>query len=177
MFDYIPPDFNFDTNSVTQPAMPGIQPTNYGPYLTAAGGGYAAASTLLASQQSAKLLQANAGIAELQARSENQAGAEQADLYRQHLDATLGKQAAAVGASNVTMSGSPLRALANTAQLGAQDIARIQTNASRRAWGFDTSAAGDLVRADQAKSAGINNAVGGLITSGARAYGSWSLDN
>lgn len=176
MFDYIPPNYDFDASSVTQPTMPGIQPTNYGPDITAAGGGYAAMSTLLASQQSAKLLQTNATIAGLQGRSEAQSGVESAELYRQHLNATIGKQTAQVGASNVTMSGSPLRALANTAGIGAQDISRIQTNAARKAWGFDVSAAGDRVRANQATAGGIGNTIGGLITTGARAYGQWAAD-
>lgn len=146
------------------------------PYLTAAGGGFSAASSLMASQESQRLLRANAGIAGLQARSESEAGAEQAELYRQHLNAMIGKQTASVGGSNVTMSGSPLRSLENTAMLGAQDIGRIQTNAARKAWGFETTQQGDLLHASQAGATGINNAIGGLITSGAKAYGQWSSD-
>lgn len=144
--------------------------------LTMAGGGFSAASTLLASQESARLLRTNAAIAGMQGQSENEAGAERAELYRQHLNATLGKQAAAVGGSNVTMSGSPLRSLETTAMLGAQDIGRIQTNAARKAWGFDVTEQGDLLRAKQAQSAGVFGALGGLITSGAKAYGQWSSD-
>ena len=67
------------------------------PYLTTAGGGFSAASSLMASQESARLLRANATIAGLQGHSQNQAGAEQAELYRQHLDATIGRQEATVG--------------------------------------------------------------------------------
>lgn len=144
------------------------------PYLTAAGGGFSAASSLLAANESAKLLRANASIAGMQGQSENEAGAEQAELYRQHLNATIGKQEAAVGGSNVTMSGSPLRSLETTAMLGAQDVARIQTNAARKAWGFQTTQAGDLLRAKMATATGDMNAFGGLITSGARAYGQWA---
>jgi len=177
MFDYQPDPINFDPNSVSAPAALNIeQPTNYGPDLTMAGGGYAAASALLASHQSAKLLRANAEIAGMQSRSENQAGADQAELYRQHLNATIGKQEAAVGGSNVTMSGSPLRALETTAMLGQQDIGRIQLNAARKGWGFQVTQAGDNERADQATSAGVNNAFGALITSSARAYGQWNTD-
>jgi hypothetical protein len=146
------------------------------PYLTAAGGGFSAASTLMASQESARLLRTNAAISGLQAQSENQSGAESAELYRQHLNETIGKQAAAVGGSNVTMSGSPLRSLETTAMLGAQDIGRIQTNAARKAWGFQTTQAGDELRAQQATTAGESNTFGQLITSGAKAYGNW-MDN
>ena len=177
MFDFNPGPITFDPNAdymVANPAGPPSTPTNYAPYLTALGGGYAAASTLMAAQESARQQRANAAIAGLQARSESRAGAEQAELYRQHLDATLGKQAASIGASNVTVSGSPLRALANTTQLGAEDISRIQANASRKAWGFEVQQQGDLVSAKQTAAAGVANTIGGLITSSARAYGQWA---
>jgi hypothetical protein len=149
---------------------------NPSPYMTLAGGGLSAASMFNAGNQTSALLRANATIAGLQARGEQEAGAGQAELYRQHLQARLGTQAAAIGGANVTTSGSALRSLESTAYLGAQDIARIRTNAARKAWGFDTSQAGDLIRAQQASAAGRSNAFGSLITSGARAYGSWSAD-
>jgi hypothetical protein len=174
MFEFDPDSITFDPNSVSAPTMPGVQPTNYAPYLTAAGGGFSAASNLMAAQQSAKLLRANAAIAGMQGQSQNQTGAEQAELYRQHLNATIGRQEATVGGSNVTMSGSPLRSLETTAMLGAQDVGRIQVNAARRAWAFDTTQQGDLLKANQTTSAGVNNVLGGLITSGARAYGQWA---
>lgn len=150
--------------------------TDYAPYLTAAGGGYASASQFMAGKQSAALLQANAGIARLQATSENEAGAEQGELYRQHLQAALGRQAATVGGANIAMSGSPLRALESTSYLGAQDLARIQTNAARKAWGFNVTAAGDDFRAKEASAEGTAAGIGGLITTGAKAYGQWSAD-
>lgn len=144
------------------------------PYLTLMGGSFGATSSILAGDESAKLLRANAAIAGMQGRSENEAGAESAELFRQRLNQTEGRQAAAIGGSNVTMSGSPLRSLENTALFGAQDVTRIQTNAARKAWGFETTEAGDEVRAQQAKSTGTMNAFGSLITTGARAYGQWS---
>lgn len=176
MYDF--QDFDFDPNqlrplgSVTNALTP--QPTNYGPEITAAGGGFAAASQMIAGQQSASLLRANAAIARTQAIGETQAGAEQAEMYRTHLATTVGDQIARTGGSGVTQSGSPLRALERTQSLGAQDISRIQTNAARRAWGFNTTAAGDDVRATMASNTGKMNGIGSLITSGARAYGSWS---
>lgn len=175
MFDFTP-DLQyitpFDPNSLT----PGTRPTNYGPGITAFGGGFAAASQMIAGSQSAALLRANAGIARTQATGEVQAGAEQAEMYRQRLATTVGDQIARTGGSGLTQSGSPLRALERTQMLGAQDIARIQTNAARKAWGFDVSAAGDDVRASMASRAGITGGLGSLITSGARAYGNWSAE-
>lgn len=167
-------DLNFDPNMLRPLPVNYGQPTNYGPAMTAAGGGFAAASQIMAGLQSSALLRANAGIARTQAIGETQAGAEQAEMYRQHLATTVGDQIARTGGSGLTQSGSPLRNLERTQMLGAQDIQRIQTNASRKAWGFDVTAAGDDARASMASRAGIANGMGSLITSGARAYGSWS---
>jgi hypothetical protein len=177
MFDYDPGPINFNTSADLGQLPIGVSaPSDYGPALTTAGGSYAAMATLMASRQSAQLLRANAGIAGAQARGESEAGAEAAELYRTHLNATLGRQAASIGGANVTTSGSPLRALETTASLGARDIAQIQTNAARKAWGFQVTQAGDEVRAREAQSSGTMNAIGGLITTGARAYGQWSSD-
>lgn len=150
--------------------------TDYAPYLSLFGGGFTAASDLLSSSKSSQLMRQNAGIAGEQARSSNQAGAEQAEILRQNLAQKIGRQQAQVGGSGLTMSGSPLRAIENTAYFGAQDVARIQTNAARRAWGFQVTQAGDEFRAQEAKTAGESNAFGSLITSGARAYGQWNSD-
>lgn len=150
--------------------------TDYAPYLSLFGGGFTAASNLMAGNESSKLMRMNAGIAGEQSRSTNQAGAEQAEIFRQNLNQKIGRQEAQVGGSGLTMSGSPLRSIENTAYFGAQDVARIQTNAARKAWGFDVTQVGDEFKAQEAKSAGVSNALGGLITSGARAYGQWNSD-
>ena len=178
MFDFTPQlqDVNFDPNSVSPGPINYPTPFNASPYLTTFGGGFSAASQYAAGQQSASLLRANAGIAGQQARGEQEAGAEQAELYRQHLNATLGKQAAQIGGANVTMSGSALRSLSTTSELGAQDIARIQTNAARKAWGFQVTQAGDEMRAGMASRQGTMGAIGSLITTGAKAYGQWDSD-
>ena len=150
---------------------------DYSPYLTMFGGGMGATSQFLAGSQSSSLMRANAGVAALQSQSELEMGAEQAELYRQHLESRLGRQAASIGGAGITTSGSALRALQTTSMLGAEDINRIQTNAARKAWGFGVTEQGDLARAQMARNAGINNAFGGLITSGARAYGQWNVDS
>jgi hypothetical protein len=173
------PDFQnqpFDPNSVQAPTMPGIMPANYAPYLSLMGGGMQAGASLMSGQSMARFDRANAGIAGLQAQSAVQAGGEQAELYRQHLNQTLGKQSAQIGGANVTASGSALRSLSTTAELGARDIGQIQLNAARKSWGFRVSQEGDLLRADQATQQGDMAAAGSLITSGARAYGQWSAD-
>lgn len=151
--------------------------TNYAPFLTMLGGGMSAVGTLNASSTNAALMRANASIAGMQAQSTQQQGAQHAELYRQQLDQKMGKQAAFIGGSNVTTSGSALRALSSTAEVGAQDIARIQLGAAQKAWGFQVNQEGDLARANAESSTGNLQALGGLITTGARAYGQWNTEN
>jgi hypothetical protein len=170
------PDYQtpaFDPNSVAMPTMPGMMPMNYAPYLSLMGGGMQAGASLLAGAAGARTDRANAAIAGLQAQSAEQTGGEQAAMYRQHLEQTMGKQSAQVGGANVTASGSALRALSTTAELGARDIGQIQLNAARKAWGFRVNQAGDQQQAKYASAQGTDSAVGSLITSGARAYGQW----
>lgn len=148
--------------------------TDYAPALTALGGFTSAGASLMQGAANARLANANAGVAGLEARSAVETGAEAAELYRQHLNQRLGSQRASIGGANVTMGGSSLRALSSTASLGAQDIARVQLNASRKAWGFEVQQAGDLYRAQQARMAGTMGALGALSSAGSRAYGQWN---
>ena len=148
--------------------------TDWAPYLSMLGGGMQFGASMAKGNSNAALARTAAQVSGMQAQSTVQAGAEQADVYRQHLNATLGKQAAQVGGANVTMSGSALRSLSTTSEIGAQDIARIQTNAARKAWGFQVDQAGDLAKAGWDQKAGIMQGLGSLITSGSRAYGQWN---
>lgn len=151
--------------------------TNYAPFLTMLGGGMSAVGTLNASSTNAALMRANATVAGMQAQSTRQQGAQHAELFRQQLDQRMGKQAAFIGGSNVTTSGSALRALSSTAEVGAQDISRIQLGAAQKAWGFQVQQTGDLARANATQSAGALDAMGSLITTGARAYGQWDTED
>lgn len=148
--------------------------TDWAPYMSLMGGGMQFGASMAQGGANAALARANAAVAGYQARGEQQMGAEQAELYRQHLNATLGKQAAQVGGANVTMSGSALRSLSTTSELGAQDIARIQLNAARKSWGYQVQEQGDLARAKWDQQAGLYQGLGSLVTSGARAYGQWA---
>lgn len=158
----------------TLPNKAGV--TDYAPYLTMAGGGLGAGASLFAGAARANLLRTNAAIAGLQQQSTLQAGGEHAEIFRQRLNQTLGRQGAQVGGSGVTTSGSALRALESTAQIGNEDIARIQLNAARKAWGFGVQQQSDIAQAGMSQRAGVLGGLGGLITSGARAYGQWSTD-
>lgn len=169
---YQTPDPNSTLGS--PPTVNTPPPTNWAPYLTMAGGGMQFGASMAQGGANAALARANAAVAGVEGQSAVQSGAENAELYRQHLNQTLGKQAAQIGGANVTMSGSALRSLSTTSELGAQDISRIQLNAARKAWGFDVQQTGDLERAKWDKQAGLEQGLGALITSGSRAYGQWS---
>lgn len=151
--------------------------TNYAPYLTLFGGTLGAASRMVAASQSAALMRANARVAGMQAQSALESGKEQADIYRQKLGQTLGAQHAAIGGANITTSGSALKSLEATSQIGAEDIARIQLDAARKAWGFNIDQQGDLLRAKEQQSAGVMSGIGDLITTGAKAYGQWHTED
>lgn len=144
------------------------------PYLSLLGGGWQFGAALSQGNADASFAKANANIAALQSQSEFEKGSQQAELYRQHLNATVGRQRAQIGGSGLSASGSALRSLETTSQLGAQDISRIQTNAARSAWGFQTQEVGDLARAKYDQQGGVMQGLGSLITSGARAYGQWN---
>jgi hypothetical protein len=148
--------------------------TDYAPFMQLLGGGISAGADLTAGSQSASLLRANAAVAGLQAQSTLQSGAQNAEVFRQRLDQTLGKQQAQIGGAGLTQSGSALRSLENTASFGAQDIQRTQLDAARKAWGFQVSGIGDEERANMAQAGGRFGAIGSLITSGAKAYGNWN---
>jgi len=167
-------DLSYFTPTAQMWNVPQTAPTNWSPYLSMLGGGMQLGASIAQGNADAALARQNAAIASTQGRIEAQSGAEQAELYRQHLAQTLGKQQASIGGANVTMSGSALKAVSSTAELGAKDIAQIQLNAARKAWGYNVTAAGDLARANWEKKAGLMQGIGGLITSGARAYGQWS---
>lgn len=174
--DLLPPGYDPNTFTPTTRPMFSNQAgyTDFGPYLSMMGGGMTAGAALMQGSANAALSRSRAAMTGMQARSAVEAGAEHAELYRTHLEHTLGQQAARVGATGTTMSGSALRSLETTAQLGQRDIAQIQLNAARKAWGFSVNQAGDLAEAGWQQQAGRYQGLGALITSGARAYGQWS---
>lgn len=133
-----------------------------------------AASQYNAGQATASLQRANTQIAQYSASGEAQAGAEQASIYRQHVNRVIGSEQAATGASGVASYGSNLAVQQSTAMIGAQDLERIRVNAQRKAWGFEVQGAGDELRGKLAAGAGTMGALSTLVTSGAAAYGDWS---
>jgi hypothetical protein len=80
----------------------------------------------------------NAKIAEYQRSATLQQGEEQAQQAMAQRAQLIGKQRAALTSNGVDLnSGSAVDLLASTEFLGQQDVNQIQSNAARKAWGYD----------------------------------------
>lgn len=125
----------------------------------------------------------NAATEEAQAADAVQRGAIDAGSYRAGTRQAIGAERAAAGAGGVTAnSGSVLDTQADTARTGALDIANIQNNALREAWGYKVAANNDRQQGVFAQRAGRNTAAqlragafGTLLTGAAQAYGQYKF--
>jgi hypothetical protein len=117
----------------------------------------------------------NQQIGLLQAEDALTQGVYDQNRYRRSLKQFLGSQRAAIGANNVTQSGSPLRLLEDSAQIGEEDIANIRNNAALESWGYKVGADQAGLRARQSRRAGDANAAGMILGGTASAYGTWRL--
>jgi len=116
-------------------------------------------------QAQASTLTYNANIAETQGKQAIMQGATQAQMQQNKVNATIGTARADVGASGVTLDsgGSSGKIIAQDAQQGALDVANVNVNAQRTAWGYDTQATLDRAQASAAKTAS-NMAIDPLST-------------
>lgn len=135
-----------------------------------AGMGMNAYSQYAAGQMSRKLSNANASIADRQSASEVQSGNYNANLSALRTSAIEGQQVNTTGANNLTVSGSALRMVGDTARAGALDALTIRNNALRRAWGFAVQGAGDRYSGAADAASGTLNAMGTFIGGASRAY-------
>jgi len=94
------------------------------------------------SQANANALNYNANTADCQAQSSIEQGGVQAQIQQNKVDQTIGTATARSGASGVTLDngGSSGKVIAQDAQQGALDVAQINSNAQRTAWGYNTQA-------------------------------------
>ena len=152
----------------------------------AAIGGVSAANAADAQQKSAEFnaeVQANNAKIAAQQRSaalqQGQQQAQQAEMQQAQLHA---QQVAAISANGVDLnSGSATDLLATTKFLGNQDVATIQNNAARQAWGYSidsqNSSNQSLLNSWQASrsdptTAGVMSGVGSLLSSASSYAGS-----
>ena len=97
----------------------------------------------------AQALNYNADTADSQAKSSIEQGGVQAQIEQNKVDQTIGTATARAGASGVTLDngGSTGKVIAQDAQQGALDVAQINSNAQRTAWGYNTQATLDRAQA------------------------------
>lgn len=124
-----------------------------------------------AGQQRAQLGRLNAGVADMQARSEMDAGVYNESLVRRRGAAIQGAQINAIGANNLQQAGTPSQIVADTAGANELDALQTRNNALRRAWGFEVQGASDRFQADQASRAGKIALAGSIIGGTAQLYG------
>lgn len=106
--------------------------------LTAYGASEQADAQKKASNYQAEVAANNAKIAGYQRSAELQQGEDLAQQSMTQRAQMLSKQRAALAANGVDLSsGSAIDLMASTEFLGAQDVNQIQSNAARKAWGYD----------------------------------------
>lgn len=129
------------------------------------GTGLTAASDIESSQTKAGLEDANALIAQQQAKSEMAAGSYNANLVRQRGQKVLGSMIASTGANNLQQKGTPVNNQADTARATELSALMTNNNALRRAWGFQVQGASDRYEAGMDRTAGVLNAAGAIVGS------------
>jgi hypothetical protein len=93
--------------------------------------------------------------------------------YRREVAQIVGGQRAAFGQRNVTVSGTALDLLSDTAQIGEEDALTIRNNAARESWGYKNQANESSRWGANAKTTAYGKAGSTLLTGGAQSYGMW----
>jgi len=115
----------------------------------------------------AQQLEFNSKLADLNARSTERVGKENAQNYKTQIKQLIGSQRASMAAQGIDISsGSALDIQVETAELGALDALTIRNNAFREAAGYRIEAAGYTGQAEFTRVAGESNARNTLISGG-----------
>lgn len=147
------------------------EPMTIAAIATAAGAAYSAHSQNQAGKYNAAVANENAKLAEGSAQDAIAQGEADVARYRTQIRALRGRQRAAIGSSNIELSGSPLDIMVDTATIGELDVQTIRNNAARNAYGFRTQGLNFRAQAKLDRYAGRTGAIGTLLTGGAQAYG------
>lgn len=113
--------------------------------------------TKKAMDRNAQVLERNAVIARQQARAE-------ADTQQREARQRLGAMRAGYGASGVAVEGSPLDALADSAQLAELDRQNLIYNGELKAMGYQDSASGERFAGRNAQTSGYMGAASTILT-------------
>lgn len=136
--------------------------------LTGASGLYGAAAANEAGKAEQRVADQNAAVARQQAEQAKQIGNIEEERQLRRVRAALGSQRAAIAANGLDVnSGTALDLQAETAGFGAADALNLRANALRQAWGFDVESVNQTNRGRAARTAGRNQAIGTLLTTGA----------
>jgi hypothetical protein len=147
----------------------------------AAGAKQSADANAAAQNYNAKIQDMNATLAERRARDALDRGQEEEQRKREQAAQILGKQRAAMAANGVDLTfGSPLDTLVSTATLGELDAMTIRKNAANEAYDYRVDAVNNRANATLSranakatKTAGNLDALGTILSGGAKAYGSY----
>jgi hypothetical protein len=112
----------------------------------------------------------NASIAEQNSVAAQQQAAASAVIQQEHAKKQIGATIAGYGASSVTMDGSPLDVLAESASSAERDKQTILYKGQLQAAGYQDQAALDRSEATNSLSSGYMKATGILMSAGAKAW-------
>jgi hypothetical protein len=125
------------------------------------------ASSIGQAQQAKSAANYNAKVAENQAISARQEAAANADMQRRRSAKTLGSMQANYAASGVTLEGSPLEILEQSARESELDRQTILWSGESRAAGYEATADLERTRGKNAMASGMLSAAGTAIKGGA----------
>lgn len=116
----------------------------------------------------------NARVADNQAQDVRNKGTQEENKQRQATAQMLSSQRAALGASGIEIgSGSALQIQRDTEVTGEIDAGRIRSNYQDQASSLETGATLTRVEGANAKIAGNNQAMGTILSGGAKVAGKW----
>lgn len=137
------------------------------------GAGIGVAGDLEDGKVNAATAETNRRLSVAQANDALLRGSIEEQRYRREIAQVVGGQKAYFGNRNVTVSGTALDLLSDTAQVGEEDALTIRNNAAREAWGYRNQANEASRWGANAQRNAYGRAAGTLLTSGAQAYGYW----
>lgn len=135
------------------------------------GAGMDTAGKIGQGKQDAATAETNRRLSEAQANDALLRGTKDETRYRRQIAMIAGQQKAEFGARNVTVDGTALDILGDTAQIGEEDALTIRNNAAREAWGYRNQANEASRWGANQQSNAYASGIGSLLTSGAQAYG------
>lgn len=106
----------------------------------------------------------NAEIAERNAQAARISAASEAAAVKRKTDRQLGTARAAIGASGITVEGTPLDVLAETAALGETDRQMVLWKGENQAVGYESEAELNRMQASSARTTGYFSAASSLLT-------------